>query len=532
MFVKKKLKMNKFYGEEFSIFFFNLKKLCKNNWKRETINLGDSISNKVKDLKLIMNIDKFINNIFEKRNINGFFGTLPVCLDSSNISTLKKKIHKNFDDVGILLKSDGIRFLLFFFMTENKKGQKYYNFLLDRSFNVFSINCKKNKNLYEKTILDGELVYNEETKNHYFQIFDSILLCGEDISEKPYSERLKKLNNKSHILNNQKICDNFTMILKPLLKNKEIEIIYNKIKNYKKNNISIIENVELNNKRNSLSLNNKINNLLKDNSNKRKFEETKNEKEIKKQKTIDIESDKNFEIKIYKNGFLLNGIFYDGLIFIPLSEKYIQNKNNNILKYKELQTVDFIIQISKLNNNINNVEEFIIEFFVTKGKNYHSSKNNDNNIIERKNNCQLNSSFNHSYKKNSFIFNNIEPEKLLLLSKDKISDEKKLVKEIPYLIQKNTLKEIKNLSKIFFQNSLIFKKTIDEQSKFENIYSNLIKLRNPIVECYYNLEMDLWFPICIRKDKSNPNNLNTYKNIINNIKNNINILFVLENYIQ
>ena len=89
------------------------------------------------------------------------------------------------------LKLDGFRFLLYFIKDRNNTNQCV---LINRALQFFTIKMDAEDTIYNGTLLDGELIYNSETKQWDFNIHDAIIICGNKINKLTHSIRLEDAN--------------------------------------------------------------------------------------------------------------------------------------------------------------------------------------------------------------------------------------------------------------------------------------------------------------------------------------------------
>jgi mRNA guanylyltransferase len=96
-------------------------------------------------------------------------------------------------------KSDGMRFLLFFVDFNDNIGEgepQPVAFLIDRNWKVWGIEgfkCPGDSG--HDTLLDGELVENQETGQVSFLLFDILLLGGRDVTQTSLDKRLGFIQN-------------------------------------------------------------------------------------------------------------------------------------------------------------------------------------------------------------------------------------------------------------------------------------------------------------------------------------------------
>jgi len=137
--------------------------------------LGVQITNK----QFLSYLTKSINLLYDIRATDNFPAPLPVSIEKKNFEKFEKF------EYNILLKLDGTRFLMYFLRDKLDKKQCI---LINRALNFFAIEINCDDNLYNGTLVDGELINNNN--NWKFIIHDSVLLGGNKISKQPYSTRM------------------------------------------------------------------------------------------------------------------------------------------------------------------------------------------------------------------------------------------------------------------------------------------------------------------------------------------------------
>ena len=115
----------------------------------------------------------------EKSNM--FPGAHPVSIERKHFEQLGKEPY------WVCAKSDGIRFLFVCVTHENKP----YSFFLNRRNDIFLLNCNNENNVYNSTILDGEMIYNWKYSRFDYVTYDAVIVNGVQVSELYHSERLK-----------------------------------------------------------------------------------------------------------------------------------------------------------------------------------------------------------------------------------------------------------------------------------------------------------------------------------------------------
>lgn len=136
----------------------------------------------------IMNLDNEITNknfsIFLSKSINYFCGfkdktfpgPQPVSIEKKNFEKLTKY------DYQITLKSNGVRYLMYFLTDKNNNN---ICVLMNRACKLFTINISVDESLYKGTIFDGELM-----EDNTFIIHDCVLIFGNRINKENFSTRL------------------------------------------------------------------------------------------------------------------------------------------------------------------------------------------------------------------------------------------------------------------------------------------------------------------------------------------------------
>lgn len=136
----------------------------------------------------IMNLDNEITNknfcIFLNKSINyycgfkdkTFPGPQPVSIEKKNFEKLTKY------DYQITLKSNGVRYLMYFLIDKNNNN---ICVLMNRACKFFNIDISVDESLYKGTIFDGELM-----EDNTFIIHDCVLIFGNRINKESFSTRL------------------------------------------------------------------------------------------------------------------------------------------------------------------------------------------------------------------------------------------------------------------------------------------------------------------------------------------------------
>jgi hypothetical protein len=132
---------------------------------------------------------QFINYLIKSINFNysvrghdqTFPAPQPVSIEKKDF--LKLKQYKYYTG----LKLDGVRFLMYFIKDKNNKNQCI---IINRALNFYNIIINAEDTLYNGTLLDGEIIYDTETKQWDFVVHDALIICGNKINKLSHSVRL------------------------------------------------------------------------------------------------------------------------------------------------------------------------------------------------------------------------------------------------------------------------------------------------------------------------------------------------------
>lgn len=134
-----------------------------------------------------------------------FSGPQPVSIDRSHLPALNK--------MWVTEKTDGVRVLLMLCRIQGKsmcvaRDRKNQWTLLPAHV--------KSKQWFQGTVVDGELVFQKmEDGIHYtLCLFDMYSRCGMTIMDQPFSERMKAVEDVSHVLS----CESWTCMPKKMLR--------------------------------------------------------------------------------------------------------------------------------------------------------------------------------------------------------------------------------------------------------------------------------------------------------------------------
>ncbi len=161
-----------------------------------------------------------INYLYNRKIENTFPAPQPVSIEKKDFEKLNKY------EYNVSLKLDGTRFLLFFMLDKNKNKQII---LINRALNFYNINIECEYNLFEGigTLLDGELIYNNDKWK--FIVHDAVILCGNKINKEHHNERMEniKVCIESFIYSNK--LNTFEIITKTFINFNDINNFINNI---------------------------------------------------------------------------------------------------------------------------------------------------------------------------------------------------------------------------------------------------------------------------------------------------------------
>ena len=193
-----------------------------------------NILNEIHSVKCI-ETSSFTNYILKNLsffyNIKGdsiFPGAQPVSIEKKDNSKLSSYPYN------IGCKYDGTRFILYLL---NDKNNNNRNILINRALQFFDVDIHFENNVYNNTILDGELVKIKEN-DYIFYIHDAVVLCGSRINKNTH---LSRLSDTEFCVNSyfNKIANNsFNIIVKKFYK---IENFNKFIKDYYEPEINYVD---------------------------------------------------------------------------------------------------------------------------------------------------------------------------------------------------------------------------------------------------------------------------------------------------
>lgn len=130
-----------------------------------------------------------------------FPGPNPVSLERSNLDRVRN------EDFLAALKSDGVRYLLL--LTTKPNSIEPISIMVDRALNMYEVEIWANEEFfYNGSLLDGELVWNNENELHFI-VFDVVCLKGIDCIKMNYRKRLEVIY--THILCTDQNLDDDTI---------------------------------------------------------------------------------------------------------------------------------------------------------------------------------------------------------------------------------------------------------------------------------------------------------------------------------
>ena len=132
---------------------------------------------------------QFINYLIKSININYNVKGNDLVFPAPQPVSIEKKDFVKLENYkyGVSLKLDGIRFLLYFIRDRNNVNQ---SILINRALNFYNIHIEAEQNIFNGTLLDGEVIFNKKTNKWDFMIHDAIILCGNKINKLSHSLRL------------------------------------------------------------------------------------------------------------------------------------------------------------------------------------------------------------------------------------------------------------------------------------------------------------------------------------------------------
>jgi hypothetical protein len=183
------------------------------NSKMSSYKIGGKRGLKINDEKINSKIIKSLESYININDRGYKF------LDNSTLNYLK--INKHL----VALSTFGKKFLLYFTKIEDKKYCLYYN---RKTKEVISVRYRFKDDIFNNTLIDGELLKDTDTENWRFSVSDILVYKGTNLNKHVLEERLEFLNE---MLTEEYISDdNFDVALfdvKQYFEYKHIEDLYN-----------------------------------------------------------------------------------------------------------------------------------------------------------------------------------------------------------------------------------------------------------------------------------------------------------------
>ena len=136
----------------------------------------------IKNKQFINYLTKNINYLY---NVKGkelvYPAPQPVSIEKKDFAKLV-----NFK-YSVSLKLDGVRFLIYFIKDKNGRNQ---SILINRALVFYNIVIEADENIYNGTLLDGEVIYDKNENRWKFYVHDAIILGGNKINKLTHSVRL------------------------------------------------------------------------------------------------------------------------------------------------------------------------------------------------------------------------------------------------------------------------------------------------------------------------------------------------------
>lgn len=189
----------------------------------------------IKNKQFITYLTKNINfNYSVKNNESVFPAPQPVSIEKKDFIKLEKYEYYTS------LKLDGVRFLLYFLKDRHNVNQ---SILINRALNFYNINIEAEQNIFNGTLLDGEVIFNKKTKKWDFMIHDALLLCGNKINKLSHSTRLSDTRcciESFIIKNNESSPNTLNLVVKDFYPFSKFEDFINNVYSDSDNNDGII----------------------------------------------------------------------------------------------------------------------------------------------------------------------------------------------------------------------------------------------------------------------------------------------------
>ena len=157
----------------------------------EQISFSENTTWKITAIEVRRHILKSLYNWWNKYDKDRFPGPLPVSIERQHFPKLSNNPY------WVCAKTDGVRYLMVCIKSLDC-SDKQYCVLINRRNEIFLIQLYTLKNVFDGTVLDGELIKNKETNKYDFLVYDATRICGEDTTKLPHSARISKVRNLIH----------------------------------------------------------------------------------------------------------------------------------------------------------------------------------------------------------------------------------------------------------------------------------------------------------------------------------------------
>lgn len=143
------------------------------------ITFGKDCAYKITDEKIKKEVTSFIEDVLNIKLKNGqFVGPQPVAVEKKDFGTLLSKRYV------VCEKTDGERYMMIL-LNVNKKPMC---FMINRNNEYFFLNFSFKREVFEGTILDGEMILNKNNEHNYM-VHDLFTYCGVSFIEKSHDLR-------------------------------------------------------------------------------------------------------------------------------------------------------------------------------------------------------------------------------------------------------------------------------------------------------------------------------------------------------
>ena len=126
---------------------------------------------------------KMIRTHWNQFECNIFPGPQPISIERAHFETLKNNPY------WVCAKTDGVRYILACLHYQNQN----YMFFINRKKEVFLLNFEIDSESFNGTILDGELVKNNETNTYEYHMYDVTTISGKDVTNLKHHERIQHI---------------------------------------------------------------------------------------------------------------------------------------------------------------------------------------------------------------------------------------------------------------------------------------------------------------------------------------------------